>query len=162
MDERSDQIEEHINRTRGDLSKNVNELQAKVKSTFDWRAQVQERPLMMLGLALGGGILAAALVTRRGGRGDRRGDYASRASWRAEDLEPTYRSKGKKGTAPVIEFLGVAKGALVTAVASRIGGLLGQVFASYREELRNRSRRKNYDERDERYPSQNEASRRPH
>jgi predicted alpha/beta-fold hydrolase len=166
MDERSDQIEEHINRTRGDLQKNVSELQDKVKGAFDWRAQFQERPLMMLGLALGGGMLAAAVVTRRGRRA-RYADYGSRPSWRAngrtEEVEPAYRSEGERRAASLSESLGLVKGALMTSVASKVGGLLGQVLANYREQLRNARGREDFDERDDRYSlTRTEASKRPH
>jgi hypothetical protein len=68
MGERSDQIEEQIQRTREDLRDNLNELEQKVRNTFDWRTQFEERPLMMLTVALGGGMLLAALL-RRGGNG---------------------------------------------------------------------------------------------
>jgi hypothetical protein len=157
MVERSDQIKEHLNRTRGDLQKNVNELQDKVKGAFDWRAQFQERPLMMLGLALGGGMLAAALVTRR------REHYVPyvaspnppwRATGRTENLEAAaYRSEAERGTGSLSESLGLVTGALMTSVASKIGGVVGQVLASYREQLREAAARsENNAEREERYP----------
>jgi hypothetical protein len=156
MVERSDQIKEHLDRTRGDLHKNVNELQDRVKGAFDWRAQFQERPLLMMGLALGGGMLAAALVTRR------REHYVVAApnlnpSWRAtggaENLES--RTEGERGTGSLSESLGLVTGALMTSVASKIGGVLGQVLAGYRDQLREAAARsENYTERDKRYPLQ--------
>jgi hypothetical protein len=156
MVERSDQIKEHLNRTRGDLQKNVSELQDKVKGAFDWRAQFQERPLVMLGLALGGGMLAAALITRRR---ERYVPYVAapspswRATGRAENLESTFRTEAERGTGSLSESLGLVTGALMTSVASKIGGVLGQVLASYREQLREAAARsENYTEREERYP----------
>ena len=154
MVERSDQIKEHLNRTRGDLQKNVNELQDRVKGAFDWRAQFEERPLLMLGLALGGGMLAAALITRRR-------EYvpyvAPHPSWRAadgrtENLEPGYGVEGERRSGSLSENLGLVTGALMTSVASRIGGVLGQVLSSYRDQLREAARSEAYTERDERYP----------
>lgn len=68
MGERSHQIEEQIQRTREDLQDNLNELEQRVRSVFDWRTQFEERPLTMLTVAIGGGILLAALL-RRGGYG---------------------------------------------------------------------------------------------
>jgi len=156
MVERSDQIKEHLDRTRGDLHKNVNELQDKVKGAFDWRAQFQERPLLMMGLALGGGMLAAALVTRR------REHYVVaapnlnpswRATGRAENLESSLRTEAERGKGSLSESLGLVTGALMTSVASRIGGVLGQVLAGYRDQLREAAARgENYTEREERYP----------
>ena len=63
MDETSDQIERHIQETRNDLDDNLNELGDKVKNAVDWRAQFEERPGTMLGLAFAGGILLSALLS---------------------------------------------------------------------------------------------------
>src|ERR1700687_1335201 len=62
MGETSDQIERHIQETRNDLGDNFSELQDKVKTAVDWRAQFQERPGAMLALAFGGGIVLSALL----------------------------------------------------------------------------------------------------
>lgn len=67
MDERSDHIEEQIHRTRENLRDNLSELEHRVKNAFDWRAHFEERPLTMLTLALGGGMLLAVLLQRDGG-----------------------------------------------------------------------------------------------
>ena len=63
MDETSDQIERHIQETRNDLGDNFNELGDKVKKAVDWRAQFEERPGTMLGLAFAGGIILSALLS---------------------------------------------------------------------------------------------------
>jgi len=62
MVETSDQIERHIQRTREELSENVNELEVRVKTVLDWRAQVEEHPGTMLAVAFGGGALLSALL----------------------------------------------------------------------------------------------------
>jgi len=62
MVETSDQIERHIQRTREELSENGNELEVRVKSVLDWRAQVEERPGTMLAVAFGGGALLSAFI----------------------------------------------------------------------------------------------------
>ena len=53
MGETSDQIERHIQETRNDLGDNFSELEDKVKTAVDWRAQFEERPGTMLALAFG-------------------------------------------------------------------------------------------------------------
>ena len=63
MDETSHQIERHIRQTRNDLEDNLNELGDKVKKAVDWRAQVEERPGTMLGLAFAGGMILSALFS---------------------------------------------------------------------------------------------------
>src|SRR6476646_2425852 len=62
MGETSDQIERHIQETRNDLGDNFSELEDKVKTAVDWRAQFQERPGTMLARAFGGGVILSALL----------------------------------------------------------------------------------------------------
>ena len=62
MGEKPDQIERHIRHQRSELEDNFSELEAKVKSAFDWRSQFSERPGTMLGIAFVGGALAAAIL----------------------------------------------------------------------------------------------------
>ena len=134
MGETSDQIEEKIHRTRKDLRDNLNELEEKVKSAFHWRTQFEERPLTMLTVALGGGMLLAALLTR-GGNGKRRREHSG-ASVRgeersfAEETEPRAWKTERESNGS----LGALKGAFMAAAANRIGGFLGQMLAGYRQE----------------------------
>src|SRR5579863_5614971 len=71
MGEATKQIESHIESTRADLGSNLSELEQKVKSVTDWKQQFQNKPMTMLGLAFGGGIL---LATALGGRRIRRNE----------------------------------------------------------------------------------------
>ena len=59
------EIEEHIARTRQDLSANLHELETRVKEAADIDRQVIKRPLAFTGLAFGVGIVMAALLKRR-------------------------------------------------------------------------------------------------
>ena len=56
------QIERHIEQTRNELSDNVNELEGRVKNVLNWRGQVEERPMTMMAMAFGGGMLLSALL----------------------------------------------------------------------------------------------------
>jgi hypothetical protein len=62
MDERPEQIEQHIRHQRSELEDNFSELEEKVKGAFDWKTQFEERPGVMLGAAFIGGILLAAIL----------------------------------------------------------------------------------------------------
>ena len=143
MGERSsDQIAEQIHRTRQDLRDNLNELEDKIKGAFDWRAQFEERPLTMLTVALGGGMLLAALLPR-GGNGRRHRGYSG-ASMRGEDRraadEAERRTMERESNSSGDSF----KGAFMTATASRIGGFLGQMLAGYRQETKRGKREQHY------------------
>jgi hypothetical protein len=129
MDERADQIEEHINRARVDLNENINELKEKVTSAFDWRTKLEERPVAMLGAAFGGGVLASALLPSGGGRRRRYTDYAKSEACQASRnarhaAEATSESLRKKSSANH-DTVNAIKGALLGVAASRLGGRLG-------------------------------------
>jgi hypothetical protein len=62
MDEKSDQILNHIESQRSQLGRNLDELEHKVKRTADWRNHFEDNPALMLGLALGGGLIVGSMV----------------------------------------------------------------------------------------------------
>lgn len=62
MDERSDQIVDHIERQRNELGRNLDELQNKVRDAADWRSHFDKHPAVMIGIALGGGMLLGAMA----------------------------------------------------------------------------------------------------
>ena len=67
------QLRRELDQKRNELTRDVERLEAKVKSTFDLSTQIQERPLLSVGLALLGGFV----VGRRGG-GDKAESSESR------------------------------------------------------------------------------------
>lgn len=74
MDEKPDQIMSHIESQRDQLGRNLNELETRVKGATDWRVQFDKNPMLMMGVALGGGLLLGSIVG--GGKKNR-----SRSSW---------------------------------------------------------------------------------
>jgi len=102
MGEKPDQIERHIRHQRSELEDNFSELEAKVKSAFDWRSQFSERPGTMLGIAFVGGAMAAAVLPSTS-------SITSRASSRRRSFSDNYspytnrevpNSAGDFGNAP--------------------------------------------------------------
>ena len=65
MGEKADRIEQYIEQQRRDCQDNVLELKQRVSRSVDWRAQCEERPLTMIGIAFGGGVLLSTLLGRR-------------------------------------------------------------------------------------------------
>lgn len=65
MGETPDRIEAHIEATRQALYGNMQELERKVRSIADWRAQIGSHPKASLSLAAGAGMLIAQLVLGR-------------------------------------------------------------------------------------------------
>jgi hypothetical protein len=75
MDEKPDQIMNHIDTQRQELGRNLNELETRVKGATDWRVQFDKNPMLMMGVALGGGLLLGTMVGGR--RSSNRSSYGS-------------------------------------------------------------------------------------
>lgn len=74
MDEKPDQILEHIETQRSQLGSSLNELETRVRQTTDWRTHFDNNPMLVLGIAFGGGMLLGASV---GGGKRGRSKYSS-------------------------------------------------------------------------------------
>jgi hypothetical protein len=74
MGQRSDEIAREIDRTRGELANNLQELESRVKDATDWRQQFRKNPLAIMGIAFGGGLLLSRLI----GGGSHRREMAGR------------------------------------------------------------------------------------
>jgi len=128
MAERSSEIERHIELERRELGSNLQELETKVKSAFDWQGYFDRNPMMMLGLAFGGGIVAATLT---GGRRNRR--YDRDMGWRdREQARPSSAAveHQKRKAAEVWENI---KGALIGVAAARARTMLSETIPGFRE-----------------------------
>jgi hypothetical protein len=134
MDETSDQIEHHIRETRNSLSENFSELEDKVKTTLDWRAQFSERPGTMIALAVGGGALLAALVgtgsSRRRSRNGR--DETDR---NVPDVSDRHRPSNDKGPGQGTQTLNALKGALVGVAVTRLSEFIDDLIPGFRREF---------------------------
>jgi hypothetical protein len=137
MAETSDQIERHIQQTRNDLGDNFSELQEKVKTAVDWRAQFEERPGTMLALAFGGGIVLSALLPS-----GRRSRSTYDEGWKPapnRDLTPAMQSAtppaGKRNeTRQTVEALG---GALVGVAVNRVSRFIDSLLPGFEREFSN-------------------------
>jgi ElaB/YqjD/DUF883 family membrane-anchored ribosome-binding protein len=62
MGAESDEIKRHIEEKREQLGAHLNELEYRVKTVTDWRAQVSKHPREAVAAAFGGGLLLALLL----------------------------------------------------------------------------------------------------
>lgn len=60
----SSQIEQEIRLERSELGDNIKELNERVRTAFNWRRQVDKRPLAILGASIAGGVLLAMVRAR--------------------------------------------------------------------------------------------------
>jgi hypothetical protein len=135
MGEKSNQIERQIQAERGQLGQNLNELQSKVQEVTDWRAQFQKRPTLMMGAAVGGGLLLASLTGRRS-RSKRHftEDRSDGASERRRGTEL------QKNTA--LETFDTIKGALIGVAANTFQDFLGQLIPGFKEQFQKTAQQK--------------------
>jgi hypothetical protein len=128
MGEKSNQIERRIIAERGQLGENLNELQSRVEEATDWRFQFQKRPMLMMGVALGGGLLLAG-VTR--GRSRSRREYSERrVDIPHEHSRGTELQKNK-----ALETFDTIKGAMIGVAANTFKDLLAQLVPGFHEQF---------------------------
>jgi hypothetical protein len=144
MGEKSDQLERHIYEQRNELGENIHELQEKVRSSVDkvknsvdWRAQFQERPMTLIGIAFAGGLAASALFRRR-----RSSNYASSSStdrWntdgRSDDSSKGPTKDWRKKSNNAWEDI---KGAVIGLAATKAGSALEKILPGFQEHYRKR------------------------
>jgi hypothetical protein len=65
MDESTVRLQRQLAGEHEQLNDNLEVLERKARELTDWRAQFEKRPLLLLGLAFGGGLIASGLVGRR-------------------------------------------------------------------------------------------------
>jgi hypothetical protein len=136
MGEQSDQIAGHIRDQRDELGEHINELQEKVKRAVDWRVQFEERPMTMIGLAFGGGMLLSTLIgsrsrskrtkvrnTQRNTSGDQR---AGRTDFGTNGGDAHNTNESSESWRNI-------KGALVGVAAAKFGRILDSIISGSRE-----------------------------
>ena len=126
MGERTDEIADQIESRREDLKSNLQELETRVKTATDWRHYFAEHTGTMVAAAFGGGVLLAAMVGGRPGRGSQVQADSSTEPRRAWD-------RGTKHE--VLENLDSIKSALVGTAATRFKDILGEMVPGFREHL---------------------------
>jgi hypothetical protein len=120
MGEKADRIEQHIQQQRDEFGENVMELKQKVRRSFDWRAQVDERPLTMVGLAFGGGVLLSALLDGK------RGSMPPLSS----DMNRAYQAGGPGGTWEIL------RGAVLGLAATKLKEVVEELLPGFQDEYR--------------------------
>jgi hypothetical protein len=135
MGETPDQIERHIYEKRNELGENIHQLREKVKTAVDWRAQFDQRPWVMMGLAFGGGFLISMLFG-----GERDADRYSRKRWRRESQRRDYSSKVRTTDweSQASSTWDNIRGALLAVAGSRLGTLIEEVLPGFQEHYRER------------------------
>lgn len=125
MGESADRIEERIQQQRLELQQNVRELQRKAARAVNWRAQFDQRPMTMIGVAFGGGVLLSVLMGGRRPTAPRMSSsYDTPTSSAARTTSPPDQGRAPGHTWERLQgaLLGVAAARLGTAVESWLPG----------------------------------------
>src|SRR5260370_35849134 len=125
MGETPDQIERHIYEKRNELGENIHELQQKVKTAVDWRAQFDRRPMTMMGLAFGGGLLLSMLF--RGGHTSHRSSRRSSRDRERRESQPSEqlsKPKAQEWEKKASTTWGDIRAAVLAVAGSRLGSLM--------------------------------------
>jgi hypothetical protein len=133
MGERPDQIEKHIEDERWRLGANVNDLETKVKNTFDWRVQFQQRPMTFIGVAFGTGVLLSTM----GNRGSR----SSTARRIRSTSELSSESRSSYPRQKLWQTWDNIKGALMGVAAAQVKNFLGDAIPGFHDHYRTAERK---------------------
>lgn len=137
MGQTASQIENHIDVQREDLSSNLRELENKVKAVADWRHQFENRPLVFIGAAFGGGLLLAKAIGSSGGRSRRHYSYGfpspSPAVAEAHSIPRTPRAPSPSMDTAMRAWENI-KGALVGVAATRVKDYVEEVLPGFSQQ----------------------------
>ena len=149
MGERTDQIERHISETRNELGENIDELQEKVKTTFDWRVQFQQRPWTLIGAAFGGGLLVSMLIPKGRSTSSRRYGSWQPERWSKQGRRLEYGSEGRQSSfsEKTSNTWDNIRSALLTAGIGRLTSFIEEVIPGFQEHFRGKQSEKGQMER---------------
>ena len=123
MVERPDQIERHIESARSELGSNLHELEDKVRREADWKTHFERNPMTLMGLAFGGGVLLAAMLSSRN----------------AGPPTASHEQQARKSLAGVRDHQGsdtwgTMKGALIGLAGMKVRDLLNDALPGFSEQ----------------------------
>ncbi len=131
MDESTSQIEAEIRAERHRLGRNLDELETKARQLADWRTHYRQHPKLLLGLALGGGLILGAVAGRAAaGRDD---DSPKRTGRRPPE--------GSGAGRQIEEAWQTISSALVGVAAAKVVEFVGQVVPGFDDQFNRQSAR---------------------
>jgi hypothetical protein len=142
MGEKPDQIERHIYETRNELGENISELQQKVKTAVDWRAQFNQRPMLMIGVAFGGGLLLSALLSTRE-NSQRSSNKALHNRWKRESPPSEHGASGGRDRDEANSTWDDIRGAVLAVAGTKLGSVIEEVLPGFQEHFKKRPQERN-------------------
>ena len=119
------QIETHIEQTRESLGSNLDELEQKVRAATDWKHHFRTRPMTLLSLAFGGGVVLSAVIGGRTNRTKTR--LLSESTTGADPAAESIR----RDEAEARQTWRNVKGAIVAVATTRLLKYAGEAFLGF-------------------------------
>jgi len=169
MDEKPDQIMSHIESQRDQLGRNLNELETRVKRSTDWRVQFDRNPMLMMGVALGGGLLLGTITSssiRKTGRpswssSSERGSSSLSSSSSYSSMGPGSGSKSSYSSAlmgeqrrKATDTLEQIKSALIGFATAKVKEFMTQALPGFNQHLEEAEHRSSTQAGSQNYPGQ--------
>lgn len=125
MGQATSQIEAQIVGARAELGANLHELEQKMKSATDWKYYFRSNPMPMLGVAIGGGLIMAAMFKSKGRTAPRALSSAPVAT--------SYRSHSEIPKRQVQETWDAVKLAVIGVATAKLTELVGEHVPGFQE-----------------------------
>lgn len=125
MGENTNQIEREIVAERYQLGRNLNELEMKAQELGDWRTHYRKNPKLLLGIALGAGLVLGAMARR--GRSSRTHDAIDTSARVPRPQSRTSRQIENTWLSVSDALLGIASAKVMALVGSLVPGFSEQV-----------------------------------
>jgi len=118
MGERAEQIEKEIRQERGELDRNLKELQYRVRDATNWKSQFRKHPGPLLGTAFAIGVAISVVSGRKG--------------------NSLTRTRARLGYPPpeASETWKILKTALIGLAAQRLSGVVDQYVPGFQRHYR--------------------------
>jgi hypothetical protein len=129
MDESLSEIEREIRAGRQQLGRNLNELEMKAKQLADWRTYYRNNPTLLLGFALGGGLVLGAIAG--GARSSRGEDPSEKTAGRSP--------RGSAAGRQIEDTWQLISNALLGLGAAKVMEFVSQVVPGFTDQLNRRS-----------------------
>jgi hypothetical protein len=136
MDEKSDEILEHIETQRNQLGANLNELETRVRRSTDWRTHFDRNPMLMLAGAVGGGILLGAMVNGVRSRAGRSSYTSSRHFVEASSNSITSNTATSLQRHRASETIDNIKAALIAFATTKAKDFLNEALPGFEQHFR--------------------------
>jgi hypothetical protein len=134
VDERPDQIEDHIRSTQRELGSNLQELEDKVKDATNWRVQFERHPMALLGIAFAGGLLlSAGLGGRRRRTPPYSGPWTPAPHMSGSGLGIPANDSGFERKEKSSGVWGGIKSALLATAGTQVSNVLGELLPGFKE-----------------------------